>query len=99
VDGAAGTWTVEGGKRLVEVRPEGRDKGFAIADFLREPPFIGRRPVFVGDDRGDEHGFRVVERAGGVAIKVGPGRTSARRRLPDVDAVRTWIAALAPPAP
>jgi trehalose 6-phosphate phosphatase len=55
--------------------------------------------VFVGDDRGDEHGFRVVERAGGVAIKVGPGRTSARFRLPDVDAVRTWIAALAPPAP
>lgn len=99
VDGVAGTWTVEGGKRLVEVRPEGRDKGRAIADFLREPPFSARRPVFVGDDRGDEHGFRVVERAGGIAIKVGPGRTSARCRLPDVDAVRTWIAALAPPAP
>ena len=99
VDGVAGTWTVEGGKRLVEVRPEGRDKGRAIADFLREPPFSGRRPVFVGDDRGDEHGFRVVERAGGIAIKVGPGRTSARCRLPDVDAVRKWIAALAPPAP
>lgn len=99
VDGVEGTWTVEGGKRLVEVRPDGRDKGRAIADFIAEPPFAGRRPVFAGDDRGDEHGFRVVERAGGIAIKVGAGRTCARHRLPDVDAVRAWIAALAPPAP
>lgn len=99
VSDVAGTWTVEGGKRLVEVRPEGRDKGRAIADFLAEPPFAGRRPVFVGDDRGDEHGFRVVERAGGIAIKVGAGRSYARHRLPDVDAVRAWLAALAPPLP
>jgi len=93
-----GDWAIEGGKRLVEVRPGGRDKGRAIADFLAEPPFAGRRPVFVGDDRGDEQGFRVVERSGGVAIKVGDGRSCARHRLPDVDAVRAWLAALAPPS-
>jgi len=29
-------------------------------------------------------------------VKVGNGPTSARYRLPDVDAVRSWIAALAP---
>ena len=89
-------WTVEGGKRLVEIRPGGRDKGRAIQDFIAERPFAGRRPVFVGDDRGDEHGFRIVEKAHGIAIKVGPGPTSARYRLPDVDAVRAWIAALQP---
>jgi len=55
--------------------------------------------VFAGDDPGVERGFRVVERAGGIAIKVGAGRTCARHRLPDVDAVRAWIAALVPPAP
>ena len=91
-----GSWTVEGGKRLVEIRPGGRNKGRAIADFIGERPFAGRRPVFVGDDRGDEHGFRVVEKAGGIAVKVGPGATCARHRLPDVDAVREWIAALQP---
>jgi trehalose 6-phosphate phosphatase len=91
-----GSWTVEGGKRLVEIRPGGRNKGRAIADFMGERPFAGRRAVFVGDDRGDEHGFRVVDKARGIAVKVGNGPTSARYRLPDVDAVRAWIAALVP---
>ncbi|MBE7522653.1 MAG: trehalose-phosphatase [Burkholderiales bacterium] len=91
-------WTAEGGKMLVEVRPGGPDKGRAIGEFLAEAPFAGRRPVFVGDDRGDEPGFRIVERAGGIGVKVGAGRTYARHRLADVDAVRAWLAALAPPA-
>lgn len=82
------------GKRLVEVRPEGRDKGTAVRDFLREPPFEGRRPVFVGDDLGDEHGFTVVQQFGGIGVKVGPGPTRARHRLPDVASVRAWLAAL-----
>ncbi len=82
------------GKCLVEVRPEGRDKGTAIRDFLREPPFRGRRPVFVGDDLGDEHGFGVVQQLGGIGVKVGPGPTRARHRLPDVQSVRAWLAAL-----
>jgi trehalose 6-phosphate phosphatase len=87
------------GKCLVEVRPEGRDKGTAIRDFLREPPFRGRRPVFVGDDLGDEHGFAVVHRSGGIAVKVGPGPTRARHRLPDVASVRAWLAALLEQSP
>lgn len=89
-------WTAEGGKKLIEVRPGGPDKGRAIGEFLAEAPFAGRRPVFVGDDRGDEAGFRFVQRAGGVAVKVGAGRTWARHRLHDVESVRAWIAALAP---
>jgi trehalose 6-phosphate phosphatase len=86
------------GKMLIEIRPEKRDKGAAIRDFLGETPFAGRRPVFVGDDHGDEHGFAVVGRLGGYGVKVGPGRTRARHRLPDVAAVRQWLAVL-PAAP
>ncbi len=85
------------GKMLLEVRPEGRDKGTAIYDFMAEVPFAGRVPVFVGDDLTDEHGFAVVERLGGWTVKVGPGRTAARFRLPDPAAVRQWL--LAPVAP
>ncbi len=52
-----------------------------------------RRPVFVGDDLTDEYGFAAVTTAGGWAVKVGDGRTSAHYRLPDVTAVRAWLAA------
>ncbi len=88
------------GKMLIEIRPEKRDKGAAIRDFMGEMPFAGRRPVFVGDDHGDEHGFAVVQRLRGYGVKVGPGRTRAQHRLSDVAAVRQWLAALrAAPTP
>ncbi|MFO1398323.1 MAG: trehalose-phosphatase [Burkholderiales bacterium] len=86
-------YELQAGKMLVEVRPEGRDKGTAIDDFMAEAPFAGRLPVFVGDDLTDEHGFAVVERLGGWTVKVGPGRTAARFRLPDAAAVKRWLLA------
>jgi trehalose 6-phosphate phosphatase len=97
--GARGrAWRVQPGKGIVELRPDGRDKGTAIAEFMAEPPFRGRMPVFLGDDRTDEFGFAAVARMGGWSVKVGAGPTRARYRLPDVAAVRSWLAAMALPA-
>ncbi|HEX5613074.1 MAG TPA: trehalose-phosphatase [Burkholderiales bacterium] len=79
------------GKFVVEVKPSGKDKGHAIADFMEEPPFRGRQPVFLGDDLTDEAGFEAVNRLGGHSIKVGPGITRARWRLFDASAVRRWL--------
>ncbi len=79
------------GKQLVEIRPDGRDKGKAITDFMHEPPFAGRVPVFVGDDVTDEDGFVAVHDMGGWSVKVGRGRTGAQYRLPDIAAARRWL--------
>ena len=80
------------GDQLVELRPQRADKGDAIAAFLDEPPFAGRRPVFVGDDLTDEHGFGVVETCGGLAVLVGNRSGSrARHRLPDIRSVHAWL--------
>lgn len=83
---------VQMGKRVVELKPAGRDKGVAIREFMDEVPFAGRRPVFIGDDVTDEHGFEVVNAYGGLSIKVGRGTTRARRQLASVRAVRDWLA-------
>lgn len=83
---------VQRGKMMVELRPPGGDKGSVIADFMREPPFAGRLPVFVGDDVTDEHGFAVVNGMGGVSIRVGTnGATAAHHRLNDVSSLRDWL--------
>ena len=87
-----GAWTLQRGKSVVELRPFGRDKGTAILEYLAEPPFRGRTPVFVGDDLTDEYGFAAVTAEGGWAVKVGRGPTTARYRLRSVTAVRDWLA-------
>lgn len=84
---------IQNGKCVVEVKPAGVDKGTAVEEYLREPPFQGRRPVFIGDDLNDEHGFAVINRMQGLSIKVGAGSTCAQHRLADVRAVRAWLAA------
>ena len=82
---------VQLGKRVAEVKPSGIDKGTAVAEYLLESPFKGRRPVFIGDDLNDEHGFAEVNKLDGISIKVGNGVSCARYRLPDVAAVRRWL--------
>ena len=87
-----GEFEVQLGKMVVELRPTGKDKGAAIAEFLGEAPFRGRTPVFVGDDLTDEFGFQLINRVGGHSVKVGEGKSAARWRLPDSAAVRAWLA-------
>lgn len=92
---SGGALALQRGKMVFELRPAGKDKGTAIAEFLDEAPFRGRTPVFLGDDLTDEYGFSIVNGRGGVSVKVGEGPTEANTRLPGVDAVRAWLARLA----
>ncbi|HWU13643.1 MAG TPA: trehalose-phosphatase, partial [Caulobacter sp.] len=83
------------GDMVAELRTPGQDKGKAVAAFLREPPFDGAVPVFVGDDLTDEDGFTAAARLGGYGVLVGPPHrpTQARYRLNDFNAVLDWLSA------
>ena len=89
-------WRLQPGKRILEIKPDGRDKGTAILEYMAEPPFAGRLPVFVGDDLTDEYGFVAAMHLCGWAVKVGRGATRAGFRLRDVAAVRAWLATVSP---
>mgnify|MGYP001602648507 CR=1 FL=1 len=90
-----GELEVQRGKMVVELRPAGATKAEAVAAFLGEAPFAGRRPLFIGDDLTDEPAFELVNRCRGLSVLVGPQRaTAARARLADVAAVRDWLTQL-----
>lgn len=86
------------GKMVVELRPNGSDKGAAIRRFMEMPPFEGRTPVFIGDDVTDEAGFKVVNDLGGHSIRVGNGSpTAARFQIADVSSLHQWLLAWVEP--
>jgi trehalose 6-phosphate phosphatase len=85
---------VQRGNMVVELRPPGADKGDAVRALMREEPFTGGRPIFLGDDLTDEDAFEAVVAMGGVGVLVGPQReTAARYRLASVSAVADWLEA------
>jgi trehalose 6-phosphate phosphatase len=83
------------GRRVLEIKPVGVSKATAVESFMDRPPFRGRRPVFVGDDKTDEDGFKATTARGGLAIQVGPGRSALTAlRVENPAAVRRWLTAL-----
>jgi trehalose 6-phosphate phosphatase len=90
---AGGVLEVQVGKKVFELKPTGCDKGSAIEEFMAAAPFVGRTPVFLGDDVTDEYGFRVVNRLNGHSIKIGAGASDARWRLTHPAAAKAWLAA------
>jgi trehalose 6-phosphate phosphatase len=92
---APGGLRVLDGKMMIEVASPLANKGQAIAAFMDEAPFVGRRPVFVGDDVTDEDGFDAVNKLGGHAIRVGTAETStAAYQFADVRSVVDWLESL-----
>lgn len=65
-----------GGFELIPQRV-GKDK--AIARFLTYARYLGRTPIFAGDDVTDEDGFAEVNARGGISIYLGEANTSVAK--------------------
>ena len=80
------------GKMVLEIKPAAVSKYTAVRQFMRQAPFAGRRPVFVGDDVTDQDGFRAALEAGGIAIAVAERPdAAASMTLRTPMAVRDWL--------
>lgn len=94
-------YRIQYGHAVAEIVPTHVSKGGAVDDFLTRNPYAGRRPIFFGDDLTDEAAFAVVNRHGGVSVKIGEGATVAGARLANPGALRQclagWAASGRPP--
>jgi trehalose 6-phosphate phosphatase len=79
------------GKAVIEVKAIGFSRGSAVRELMSHSPFVGRKPIFVGDDIADESAFAVMPEFNGLAMSVG-------RKLPGIIAtfqtpsdVRQWL--------
>lgn len=86
--------SLQHGDMVEELRTPGPTKGDSVEAFLSQTPFLGARPVFVGDDITDEHGFEAARRLGGMGVLVGAERpTAARFRILGVEEALAWLEA------
>jgi len=85
---------VQPGSMMLEIKPRGFNKGNSVKEFMHEPPFSGRLPVYLGDDITDLDGFRAAEDFGGISIAVGD-RVQARCHLSGPAAVHAWLQGIA----
>jgi trehalose 6-phosphate phosphatase len=76
------------GQMMWEVRPRGVDKGTAVARLMARAPFLGRLPVFIGDDVTDEDGIAEALALGGVGLRVPDA-------FGDAAGVRAWLEVVA----
>ncbi|MFH7766232.1 trehalose-phosphatase [Acinetobacter sp. BSP-28] len=77
--------TINEGKCVFELLPKQADKGQAIQTILEYLNFDEVLPLFIGDDKTDESGFKVINHLKGISIKVGSEPTHAHYRLKNVE--------------
>ena len=82
------------GKMVVEVKAGGFNKGIGLKRLMGHAPFLGRRPIFLGDDVTDEDAVAAVRDFSGVGISVGRSLPGATERVDSPAEVRAWLAHL-----
>ena len=84
---------VLGGDRFLEVAPTIANKGLAIQYLVDHNDWQDYLLIYLGDDDKDEEAFAVVQKYGGITIKVDrdAGETTADVTLRDPHNVREWL--------
>lgn len=59
------------GKKVLELVPAEAHKGAALRHLMQQEPFIGKVPVFIGDDLSDISAMQAARALGGLAFAVG----------------------------
>jgi len=79
------------GKAVIEIKPQSFDKGSAVLDLMKIPPFANRRPFFIGDDTTDEAVFAVLPMLDGRGYSVERVISGTNGTFGSPREVRSWL--------
>jgi len=82
------------GKAVIEIKLRSFNKGIAVCELMKAPPFANRIPLFVGDDVTDESVYAVLPALGGFSYSVGRRAAGVEGTFGDPQDVRDWLAGL-----
>jgi trehalose 6-phosphate phosphatase len=82
------------GKAVIEIKPSSFNKGVAVCELMKSPPFAQRTPLFVGDDVTDESVFAVLPALGGFGYSVGREVAGVEGTFGGPQDVRDWLTGL-----
>jgi trehalose 6-phosphate phosphatase len=82
------------GKSVIELKPPNFNKGLAVLELMKHPPFARRQPVFIGDDTTDRSVFAILPELGGLGYSVGQPIAGTNGSFNAPRDVRGWLAHL-----
>ena len=82
------------GKAVIEIKSSQFNKGIAVQELMQSPPFLNRKPVFVGDDTTDLSVFKMLSAFGGIGYSVERFMPGANGIFGSPHEVRNWLASL-----
>ncbi len=83
------------GKSVIDIKSKLFSKGAAVQELMACEPFLGRKPIFIGDDTTDESVFPVLPALGGIGYSVGRRIEGAQWTFGAPRDVRDWLAEVA----
>jgi trehalose 6-phosphate phosphatase len=83
------------GKSVLEIKQVGFNKGTAVRELMRYPPFAKRHPIFIGDDVTDESVFEIISEFDGLAFSVGRIVEGVDGHFEKPESVRGWLTRIA----
>ena len=82
------------GKAVIEIKSSHFSKGTAVHELMKSAPFLGRKPIFVGDDTTDVSVFKMLPALGGFGYSVERFMPGANGIFGSPHEVRNWLASL-----
>lgn len=82
------------GKSVCEIKHSGFTKASGVTELMKHEPFVGRQPIFIGDDVTDETVFAIMPSLRGISFSVSRHARGVDGYFEAPVDVRAWLASL-----